>query len=135
MGESIVGNAGKPRLFAMILDGLLAAVLGIVVATGIPGLGDVARAVVLVTVYLLYFLISEAIWSRTLGKRLCGLIVRKSDGGACGWPGAAARTVLRLVEVNPLLFGALPGGLFVMFSKRKQRIGDILAGTVVVRSK
>ncbi|MCP3963087.1 MAG: hypothetical protein GY719_35050 [bacterium] len=42
------------------------------------------------------------------------------------------RTLLRVFEVNPLLFGSLPAGLLVAFTKKHQRLGDSLAGTVVV---
>ena len=41
---------------------------------------------------------------------------------------------MRLLEVNPLLFGGLPAGIAILTSERKQRIGDMLAGTVVVSS-
>ncbi len=135
MATQTVGNAGKPRLFAMILDNLVAAILGLVIATSIPGLGDLGRGSVLVTLYLSYYLFPEALWSRTLGKLVCGLVVRKSDGSPCGWSAALSRTFLRILEVNPLLFGALPGGLVVTFSKRKQRVGDMLGDTIVVLSR
>jgi uncharacterized RDD family membrane protein YckC len=39
---------------------------------------------------------------------------------------------MRLVEVNPLLLGALPAGISILATERKQRIGDLQAGTVVV---
>jgi uncharacterized RDD family membrane protein YckC len=45
------------------------------------------------------------------------------------------RTLLRIVEVNPLLFGGLSAGLSIAATKRHQRLGDILAGTLVVRIK
>jgi uncharacterized RDD family membrane protein YckC len=37
------------------------------------------------------------------------------------------------VEVNPILLGALPAALAGVFSKRHQRFGDMLGGSVVVR--
>jgi len=43
--------------------------------------------------------------------------------------------VTRLVEVNPLLLGGLPAGIAVAMSRRRQRLGDMLAGTYVVRRK
>jgi uncharacterized RDD family membrane protein YckC len=86
-----------------------------------------------VATYLLYFLLQEGAAATTLGKRLFGLRVTRLDGSPCGWLGALVRTVLRLLEVNPILFGALPGGLMVAFSKRHQRLGDILGRCVVVR--
>ena len=61
-----------------------------------------------------------------------GLVVRKLDGSRCDWKAALIRSALRLVEVNPLLLGGLPAGLVIIASERKQRIGDLLAGTLVV---
>jgi uncharacterized RDD family membrane protein YckC len=43
--------------------------------------------------------------------------------------------LLRILEVNPLLIGALPASIAILSSKRRQRIGDMLAGTVVVSTQ
>jgi uncharacterized RDD family membrane protein YckC len=42
---------------------------------------------------------------------------------------------LRIIEVNPLLLGGIPAGIVVISTSRKQRIGDLLAGTIVVSDK
>jgi uncharacterized RDD family membrane protein YckC len=93
------------------------------------------KAVFFVLVYLAYFVVLEALWSRTLGKFFQGLVVRKLDGNPCDWKAALIRGSLRIFEVNPLLLGGLPAGLVIIASERKQRIGDLLAGTVVVSNK
>ena len=85
-------------------------------------------------VYLLYFALSEGLWSRTLGKVLCSLKVVSAEGHRCGWGAILTRTGLRVFEANPLLLGVLPGGIVVALTKRNQRIGDLLAGTLVVES-
>jgi uncharacterized RDD family membrane protein YckC len=82
--------------------------------------------------YIAYYVILEALWSRTLGKYFQGLVVRKLNGTPCDWKAAFFRGVTRVIEVNPLLFGGLPAGLVIISTPRKQRVGDILAGTVVV---
>src|SRR5262245_57935162 len=120
------GNSGKPRLVAMMVDGLVAAAIGILIAAKTPGLTTVSSAVVCAAVYLAYFLVGEGPWGRTLGKLLTGLVVRRLNGEPCGWAASTVRTALRLIEVNPLLLGAVPGGLLVMLSSRKQRLGDML---------
>jgi uncharacterized RDD family membrane protein YckC len=58
--------------------------------------------------------------------------VRRLSGERCNFEGAVIRTLLRVIEVNPLLLGAIPAGITVMSTERKQRIGDIVAKTVVV---
>jgi uncharacterized RDD family membrane protein YckC len=83
----------------------------------------------------LYFPIAEGLWGRTVGKLLTGMIVVDKAGNAPGIGRAAVRTILRLVEVNPVLVGGLPAGIAVALSKNRQRLGDMLAQTYVVRVK
>jgi uncharacterized RDD family membrane protein YckC len=45
------------------------------------------------------------------------------------------RTLLRLLEANPLLFGGLPAGVAILLSGRNQRLGDLAAGTMVVSAR
>lgn len=85
--------------------------------------------------YLGYFVVLEGLWSRTIGKYLQGLVVRKLDGSPAGWKAAIIRSVLRIIEINPVFFGGIPAGLILIASERKQRLGDMLAGTVVVSDK
>ena len=130
--DGLIGFAGKQRLMAAFLDNAIAytgSLLAIQLLPASPG-----RWVVLVLLYLAYFAVFEALWSRTPGKALFGLQVRTVDNQPCTWPGAVIRTVLRLLEVNAFLFGALPGALAILLSKRKQRLGDRLANTVVIRT-
>jgi len=131
-GGELTGVATKRRFFAMVIDNALAMLLSVLPASRLPEeLGHVRRAIVVGT-YLAYYLIQEGLWSTTLGKRLLGLRVAHLNGADCGWAGAAIRTVTRVLEVNPLVLGVLPGGLVVAFSKRHQRLGDMLARCVVV---
>jgi len=82
--------------------------------------------------YLGYFFIFESLWSRTPGKFLQGLVVLKTDGSRCRVKDHIIRTLARTIEANPILFGGMPAGVAIFASARKQRIGDLLAGTVVV---
>ena len=82
-----------------------------------------------------YFVVFEALWGRTLGKLITGTIVIDRNGRAPGFAKALVRTVLRLIEVNLLLIGGLPAGIALLVTKRHQRLGDLLAGTYVVRKK
>jgi uncharacterized RDD family membrane protein YckC len=80
---------------------------------------------------LVYAAVAEGVWGRTLGKYLLGLeVVRARDGDPCGWRGALIRSLLRPLD---LVFLGMPGALLVMVSRRRQRLGDILGGTLVVR--
>src|SRR5262249_5780869 len=133
--SELQGDATKMRLFAAMVDNLCAGLFCILLSSQIPGLPPVVRGVILVCGYLGYFYFPEATWGRTLGKWLFGLRVIRLDGRPAGWGQSFWRTLLRVVEVNPVLLGAIPGGLVVMWTKRKQRLGDIFGHALVVRRK
>lgn len=67
---------------------------------------------------------------RTLGKRMLGLRVLMSDGRPVGWGPSLIRNLLRVVDGLP---GAYTVGLAsVLLTRDFQRLGDIVAGTLVV---
>jgi uncharacterized RDD family membrane protein YckC len=130
--EPFIGTSEGKRWIALIVDNMMAMFIGIAVGWLLPsGSGEVRLAIGLLS-YMAYFLISEALWFRTLGKRLFGLIIIRRDGTMPGWRESILRTLFRLIEVNPI-FGALPAGLVILFSASNQRLGDMAAGTVVVK--
>ncbi len=132
---TIVGDASKARLIAVFIDHLIAFALMMLVVAFVPENLPLLKGFFFIFIYLAYFVVLEALWSRTPGKFFQGLVVRKLDGKSCDWTGALIRGTLRLVEVNPILLGGLPAGLVIIASERKQRLGDLLAGTVVVSNK
>lgn len=81
----------------------------------------------------LYFWLCEGLWGRTLGKRLLDLRVVRADGGPAGLRRALVRTALRPVDALP--FAYLLGACAVWLTRRRQRLGDLVAGTVVVRPR
>ncbi|MCE9581131.1 MAG: RDD family protein [Planctomycetes bacterium] len=71
----------------------------------------------------------EAIWGQTLGKRLAGIAVKRKDGTPAGLGRILVRNMVRAVEIAcPLLPAVL-----MISTKRTQRLGDVLAGTMVVK--
>ena len=122
-------------MLAVAIDGSLATVLSLIAAGMVNSFGGAVVITALCSVHLAYFLVFEALWSRTPGKYLFGLRVCQVDGSRCTLRSAMLRTLLRVIEVNPILLGALPAGIVLLFTKRKQRLGDLLAGTVVISNK
>lgn len=131
----MTGNSGRPRIFAFLLDNLLAVVAAFLAVSAINSANPYISFGGLPLTYLGYFFLFEALWSRTPGKYLQGLMVVDPSGARCGWRRALVRTLIRVVEANPLLFGGLPAGLAILASKRNQRLGDLAAGTLVVSAK
>lgn len=84
---------------------------------------------------LSYFPLSEGLTGRSLGKLVVGTVVVTAAARPPGLWKATLRTLTRVVEVNPVFFGGLPALFVVLLSTHRQRLGDMLAGTYVVRSK
>jgi uncharacterized RDD family membrane protein YckC len=131
----MIGNSGRPRIFVFILDNLLATVSAFLAVAMQKSDGPYVAGGALCLTYLGYFFLFEALWSPTPGKYLQGLVVVDPSGGRCGWRRALVRTLLRVVEANPLLLGGLPAGLVIMATERNQRLGDLAAGTLVVSAR
>ncbi len=107
--------------------------VSVVVFKLLPENAPLLQCVAVIAVWFAYFFLSEWLLSATPGKLLAGLTVKTIDGGRINSRQAGIRTLLRIVEVNPFIVGALPAAICVLVTQRRQRIGDVLAGTVVVR--
>lgn len=81
----------------------------------------------------IYHVTLEGLFGRTAGKALRGIEVRSEGGGPCTLRAAAVRTALRPVDWLPA--GYLVGILAILITGRRQRLGDLLADTVVVRPR
>lgn len=85
-------------------------------------------------IYYGYFAFFEATWNgQTPGKRYAQLRVMKDDGRPINPYDAIARNLLRIVDQLPIFYGAAM--ISVLFSKQNKRLGDFVAGTVVVHEK
>jgi uncharacterized RDD family membrane protein YckC len=81
-----------------------------------------------------YFVVSEAVWSgQTLGKRVLRLRAVDVRGGPITVSQALIRNLVRLVDFLPSYY--LVGAVAIFVTRRNQRLGDLAAGTVVVRER
>ena len=69
---------------------------------------------------------------RKLRSRAMGLRVIARDGAPVGWSGSVTRNLLRTVDMLP--FGYALGLLSSLFDPYGRRLGDLVAGTVVVHA-
>jgi uncharacterized RDD family membrane protein YckC len=134
----VVGRRVGAGLVDAALLFLLFVLLGLLIGDSESGDGggsvtlDGAGFLVFAGLSLLYYFILEATTGQTLGKRLLGIRVRRVSGGSAGPGAVAARTVLRLVDSLPFLY--LLGFIVMIATPRRQRIGDLAAGTTVARA-
>ena len=121
---------------AGILAGLFAvALLGQASDVVVPDW--VALTIVLVLLpswWLGYFIAFETLWrGRTLGKAALGLRVVTKEGAPVRFRHAAIRGLLGLVDF--LILGGFLAVVFILFTRDNQRLGDLVAGTLVLRER
>lgn len=142
-----IGN----RFLACSLDHALQLLTMLLMIISFTLLGDYARlgdqissapkwvhAILIVILFLVisgYFAIFEWIWrGQTPGKRLLKLRVIREDGRPITFWEAMVRNLLRNLDMMPALFYSI-GLISVFATSRDQRVGDLVAGTVVVRER
>ena len=129
------------RLGAYFIDVLLIFAFGAVIINLIGALAFVSPGIAAFLLYVLvlalptlYHMIFEALWNgQTLGKKAAGIRVRMADGSPIT-PGAAMmRNLMRYVDILP---GTYTVGILTMFfTEKSQRLGDIVADTVVIHER
>ena len=143
--EFRTANLGS-RILAYLID-MVVVVAGIVAglfAVALLGQASdvvvpdwVALTIVLVLLpawWLGYFIAFETLWrGRTLGKAALGLRVVTKEGAPVRFRHAAIRGLLGLVDF--LVMGGFFAVVFILFSRDNQRLGDMVAGTLVLRER
>lgn len=124
-----------PRALAWLVD--LAIRFAILAALSIPlallkEFGTGLYLALMFLVYWAYPIVCEALWGRTPGKRALGLRVLARDGAPVGWMAAITRNLLRTVDMLPFAYAL--GLLSSLFDTHGRRLGDLVAGTVVVHA-
>lgn len=128
---------GMQRVLATLLDMIISFFLILVlsIAMAFAGLAEnIVGQLLLFLVYYFYHLLSESLLNgRSLGKMAVGLRVIKSSGEPLRFSDFFLRWVLRIVDIT-ITLGSL--GLILIFgTERRQRLGDIMAGTAVIVNK
>lgn len=115
---------------------MIVIMIGVGVVVGLLN-GAIAMGVTMFLWFLLpilYFVLFEGLGNgQTLGKRMLGIRVRMADGTPIGLEGAIFRNLLRPADVLPGPY--LVGLASIFLSARAQRIGDLVAGTIVVTER
>ena len=117
------------RFLAVLIDSIILAVVAGILSflfRGAPGLSGFLTAIIAIG----YFIVMEATQGATLGKMALGLRVVKTNGAPITWTDSIIRNLLRIIDG---LFAYLVGAILIWTSPLKQRLGDRVANTVVVR--
>jgi len=111
-------------IFAIIWSLLFGTnVNGMYTVTGIP-------AFVEFLVVILYYIVLDATTGKTIGKYIVKTKVVNAQGGKISWGQSIGRNLMRIID---RLFVYLVAVIAIAASKDKQRLGDMVAKTYVVK--
>lgn len=131
----VSGTRSGARYFAAVTDNILAIIFAVVAAQMLPIDHELTRGLSAYAFYLLYYAVSEGLFAATPAKWYFGLRVVDENGQPCTMRSAAIRTSGRVLDANPLFLGALPAAVLVWCTEGRQHLGDLFAGTYVVRAE
>ena len=134
---------GGNRGFAALVDFIIATVIFVgsffVMQQALNLFGTrvltLSGVLLLVTFFITwcYFVLLEWLWQgQTVGKRMYGLRVIGEDGSPATFTAVIVRNLARIIDVLPGFYAV--GLLTVIVTPRSQRLGDLAAGTYVVRA-
>ncbi|MDX2682319.1 RDD family protein [Streptomyces sp. NY05-11A] len=130
------------RALATLLDLVVAFVVYIVVSIALvastASLDEAARIALSIATFLLVLVggpiaVETLSHGRSLGKMACGLRVVRDDGGPIRFRHALVRGAIGVVEI--LLTIGVVACIASLVSARGRRLGDVFAGTLVVRER
>ncbi|MFN0090567.1 MAG: RDD family protein [Acidimicrobiales bacterium] len=132
-----LGSRGLAAAIDLVITqtaGVLVLLVGVAAASVAGGWAVAVAAIAAFFFQFGWFLFFEALWDgQTPGKRAAGLRVVHVDGRPIGFLTSAVRNVMRVVDLLPGLY--LAGALCILFTSRHQRLGDLAAGTIVIRER
>jgi uncharacterized RDD family membrane protein YckC len=136
------------RSLACIIDSLIQIALAflvflllLVLTLAFPGSSNLFKsigiAVVIIILFFLvwgYFALFEIIWNgQTPGKRIVGIRVIKESGRPITPVESIGRNLVRIVDFLPGLYAL--GLVCMMLNKRNKRLGDFVAGTLLIHDR
>ncbi len=148
MTSEILSNSGNPiekreyqgigiRLVSIIIDNLIVGIIIGAIGSGI-GFGMMTQRMVpwwisllYFVIYIGYFTILEGSKGQTIGKMVTKIKVVREDGGPIDMNQALTRNILRIIDG---LFVYLIGAILIWRSDNKQRLGDSIAKTIVIKA-
>ena len=121
-------------VLSLLLSAGTAAVGGSGAGSSLLGVGMAAQFVIWFLIDWGYMVLLETVSSgQTVGKKMLGLRVIQDTGVRVGVYPSLLRNLVRPLDKLPIFY--LVGGVAALFSNTQQRLGDLLAGTIVVRER
>ena len=140
------------RCLAWLVDLMVVGCLAVAVAVTLSFLASIFAAIPVISqaitdfagaiqvilgfvISVFYAIVLEWFWrGQTVGKRMLGLRVMDERGLTLSFRQIVLRNLFRIIDVLPSAF-YLVGGVSCLLTKRCQRLGDLAAGTLVIRRR
>ncbi len=139
---ALKGSGVGIRFLATVLDGVIISIvmgffMGGMITSQVnrmayTGTIDYSMYFIPAVIGLAYFILMEGLLGGTVGKLACGLRVVTKNGEKCGIGKSVIRNLMRIVDG---MFGYLVGAVCVWVSADNQRLGDMVASTLVVKKQ
>ncbi|MFB6642608.1 RDD family protein [Streptomyces chartreusis] len=130
------------RALAVLLDLAVVLIAYLVVTTGVviatASLDEAAQTALSIAMFVLLLVggpiaVETLSHGRSLGKLACGLRVVRDDGGPIRFRHALVRGLIGVIEI--LMTLGVVAVIASLVSARGRRLGDVFAGTLVVRER
>jgi uncharacterized RDD family membrane protein YckC len=134
LGSRFTAQLIDSLALSAILIALGFASLGLGLLLGNGGLAALVFFMLGFRAFWAYWVLPEALWAgKSLGKLALQLRVVDVRGGPVTVGQAIVRNLFRIVDFLPVYYAA--GAIAIFISSRNQRLGDMVAGTIVVRDR
>ena len=125
-------------IVVVLVFGVASSLVGVGNAGIVKAVGSWAMALFILFAFALqwgYYVVFEALWDgQTPGKRRLGIRVVQDGGYSVSFGASAVRNLARLLDMQPGVMYAV-GITSAAFSRSGKRLGDMLAGTIVVQER
>ncbi|MHB8588704.1 MAG: RDD family protein [Candidatus Dormibacteraceae bacterium] len=130
-----LGTRAIAQVLDLLIVGFILAAIYFVALAALVGGSTLATLVLAIGGFVVvfgYFWLSESLWSgQTVGKKAFRLRAVGDRGEPLTFAQAGIRNIVRIVDFLPYAYGI---GLIVLFANgRGKRLGDLAAGTIVVK--
>ena len=129
------------RFVAILIDVIIVGIISTILALPLmlyvlnSTTGTYATAVIEAIISLLYFILLLGHYGQTAGMMLVQIkVVKEADYSAISYGEAAIRTILLVIDGIPYVIPYLLGAILIWTSDKKQRLGDRVAHTVVLKA-
>jgi uncharacterized RDD family membrane protein YckC len=136
--EMVLAGLGS-RFLARLLDSViqLLIIIALAVVLGVTGSSGIGIAVFVIMVFLVVFAYDVVLETlnngRTVGKMAAGIRVVGLMGEPERFVTSSVRNIARIADFLPVFY--LVGTISIVATQHDQRLGDLAAGTVVVRDR